>query len=73
MKIIRYRIYQVIKWVFAVFSLVTIAAVYILGDHTQGDWPIDKKTAVVLMGSENNWKPAPGKYRSCISYSLPTA
>jgi len=50
MKIIRYRIYQVIKWVFAVFSLVTIAAVYILGDHTQGDWPIDKKTAVVLMG-----------------------
>ena len=50
MQIIRYRIYQVIKWLFAGFSLVTIALVYTLGGETKENWGNDMTSGAVLMG-----------------------
>jgi len=46
MKIIRYRIYQVIKWLLAGLSLLTISLVYLIDELLDPD----RTLAVLLLG-----------------------
>ena len=44
----RYRIYKVLKWIFATWALLVILSTYIMGFI--GDYVLDEATGYVLLG-----------------------